>query len=93
MLPDGALRLFPNLDPEALMADGGRSLLCERLLEDGDSTDLRWLVAEVGSAGLAAWLGSNGGRRLSARSRAFWSLVLERESGAAAPGAGQLWPL
>lgn len=92
-LPAGALRLFPYLDREELGTEGGRSLLCARLLEDGDSSDLRWLVAAVGEAGLAEWLAANGGRRLSARSRAFWELVLRRESGPLTETAAQLWPL
>jgi len=93
-LPASLLRLFPGYDEEELTTgEGARSLLCERTLEDGDSADLRWLVRELGEQGLSVWFGAHGGRRLSARSRAFWALVLGRESGPASPGASQLWPL
>jgi hypothetical protein len=93
-VPESALRLFSGCDGEELMAGAAaRSLLCERLLEDGDSSDLRWLARELGEESLAAWFGAHGGRRLSARSRAFWALVLGRESGPASPVRSQLWPL
>jgi len=91
-LPEPTLRLFPDHRPEDLLGEDGRSLLCERLLEDGDSADLRWLVGAIGEAGIADWLGAHGGRKLSRRSRAFWELALGRESGPRNPAAEQLWP-
>lgn len=91
-LPERTLRLFPDHRPEELVGEEGRSLLCARLLEAGDSADLRWLVAQIGAAGLAEWFGSQGGRQLSHRSRAFWALVLGCGSGPENPVAQQLWP-
>jgi hypothetical protein len=79
-----------------------------RLLEDGDSADLRWLIGAAGEPALAAWLERHGARQLSRRSLAFWQLALGRRArpAAAAPGPGippmapipelprkALWPL
>src|SRR5258705_849415 len=90
-LPESALRLFSGYRAEELVGEEGRGLLCERLLEDGDSADLRWLLGEIGVAEVAAWFAAQGGRKLSPRSRAFWALVLGRESGPVNPVAAQLW--
>lgn len=86
-LPAGARRLFPHYREEDLTPD----LLVARLLEDGGGDDLAWLVGVYGEERLAAWLVERGGRQLSARSRAFWQIVLGRE--AARPLACDLWPL
>lgn len=88
-LPDGARRLFAPDVEVAPTAD----FVVERLLEDGDSQDLRWLTSQRGEAALGDWLARLGGRRLSRRSRAFWALVLARDPGPAAPAASELWPL
>jgi hypothetical protein len=101
-LPPGAARLFPHHAGADL--DPGRTapFLIGRLLEDGDGVDLRWLAASVSEADLAAWLACRGGRQLSARSRAYWRVVLGRPG--ARPGdapveqgvpeeAADLWPL
>ena len=98
-LPPGALRLFPDHDAAGLAGEGGRSLLLARLLEDGDAADLAWLVGAVPEPEVAAWLGRCGGRLLSARSRAFWEVVLGRPAGpamaamSATESARELWPL
>lgn len=81
-------RLFPGLD-----STPGLPFLIARLLEDGDSADLRWLCENVSESELTAWLESRGGRQLSTRSRAFWELVLDRKPGAEAPARKDLWPL
>ena len=91
-LPEGVRRLFPDHGEQDLLGEEGRSLLCERLLEDGDSADLRWLVAEIGRSEIAEWFAVQGGRKLSRRSRAFWTLVLGHEGGTPNPVAEQLWP-
>lgn len=75
-VPAGALRLFPDYDPDVLAAPEGRPLLIARLCEDGDSADLSWLVRNVPEPELVAWLERQGARQLSVRSRAFWELVL-----------------
>jgi hypothetical protein len=86
------LRLFPGYDIEALEAPASRPFVLSRLLEDGDSAELRQLfTAPEGKA--AAWLASHGGRQLSVRSRAFWQIVLDTPAGPTAPGVAALWPL
>ena len=89
-LPEHTARLFPNEDVESAEA---RGLLIERILEDGDGDDLRWLTAEVAESELADWVTRAGGRKLSRRSRAYWSQVLGVDSGTAAASAATLWPL
>jgi hypothetical protein len=93
--PAGVQRLLGTLgrSPEELLSAAGRSHLLARLLEDGDAADLRWLVRTVGRGVLAEWLAAHGGRLLSRRSRAFWSLALERPAPPPHPLAAALWPL
>jgi hypothetical protein len=89
-LPAGALRLFPH-HPEPPDPARHPDFVIERLLDEGDSADLAWLVARFGEPRLRAWLAAHGGRRLSRRSRALWSLTLGVE--APPPPAHDLWPL
>jgi hypothetical protein len=91
-LPEGTSRLFAGYAEDDLRGEEGRSLLLARLLEDGDSADLRWLVREVGAEALGDWLAEHGGRQLSARSRSFWALVLDRAPSRPAPDSVALWP-
>jgi hypothetical protein len=69
------------------------SFVIGRLLEDGDGADLRWLFANVPEEAAAAWLGERGGRQLSARSRAFWEVLLGVPAGPASEIGRELWPL
>lgn len=92
-LPDGARRLFAHFPSDRLDLASHESEIIERLLEDGDGSDLRWLTATISEARLASWFRERAPRRLSNRSRAFWSLVLGLPA-EARPGAGdKLWPL
>jgi hypothetical protein len=89
-------RLFP--DP-VTRADGPHPVdgleptpfVIGRLLEDGDSTDLVWLVGAAGEEALAGWLSARGRRQLSRRSRAFWSVLLAEPH--TDPTDDLLWPL
>ncbi|MFY9824678.1 MAG: hypothetical protein WAM82_25090 [Thermoanaerobaculia bacterium] len=92
-LPAGARRLFPHDEDEALDLQHDRSLILSRLLEDGDGADLSWLASVLPEAEIAEWFGRHGGRRLSARSRELWRVVLGREPGPVHPQARALWPL
>jgi hypothetical protein len=94
-LPERTARLFPFPGDAASEADpaAGRGLLIERILEDGDGDDLRWLLTQVSESALAAWFFRAGGRKLSRRSRAYWSLVLATPPGPAVDSASALWPL
>lgn len=91
-LPTGALRLFPH-HPEPPDPDEHPDFVIERLLDEGDSADLAWLVGRFGEPRLRAWMAAHGVRRLSSRSRALWSLALGVEPAPAPPAAGELWPL
>ena len=90
--PPGLAR---NLDgePLELAEPAARSRLIGRLLEEGDRADLAWLGAEIPRDELVAWLRVHGGRRLSRRSRAFWSAVLAQPLPPPHPLAEALWPL
>lgn len=89
-LPAGARRLFPH-HPEPPDPDEHPDFVIERLLDEGDSADLRWLVAHFGEPRLRAWLGAHGARRLSRRGRTLWSLTLGVEGLSRPPH--DLWPL
>lgn len=92
-IPRGARRLFPH--PEDVDPRKHLPYVIGRLLEEGDSADLRALTAAVPEDDLADWLRRRGGRRLSSRSRAFWSLVLDvPETDMPRPDLAEaLWPL
>lgn len=69
-----------------------RGWFIERLLEDGDSNDLRWLFRTVPQPAIADWLRRYAGRRLSRRSRALWCTLLKIETTPERPISEQLWP-
>lgn len=92
-LPAATRRLFPHLPAGAPDPDRHRPFLLARLLEEGDSADLRWLTARLPEDELLAWLAARGGRALSRRSRVFWELLLDAGAGPAHPLAAELWPL
>jgi hypothetical protein len=89
--PDATARLWPHYD---LAADeAGANFLFSRLLEDGAAPDLRWLFARHGEAAARRWIARRASRALSARSRAYWSLVLDTPAAAPPTVARELWPL
>jgi hypothetical protein len=90
-LPAVACRLFPH-QLEAPDPKRYPDFIIERLLDEGDSADLAWLVRRFGEAQLATWVAAHGARRLTRRSLALWSLALDVEGPPAAAG-GELWPL
>jgi hypothetical protein len=87
--PTGTARLFPHYEGGVPVAEGVRDFLIERLLEDGDGFDLQWLTTVATHEELSRWVRDRGGRQLSQRSLAFWSLVLGTEPGLIAGRA--LW--
>ena len=90
-LPETAGRLFAHVS--GAVDESSRKLLIGRILEQGETVDLRWLVGEVGERGIAEWVVERGGRQLSRRSRWFWERILGVEA-APSPEAGEaLWPL
>ncbi|MCG8457294.1 MAG: hypothetical protein MI919_13545 [Holophagales bacterium] len=94
-IPDSVLRHFHGYDAETLAELRYRPFLIERLLEQGDSTDLRWLSSWVSEDELRQWLGGGGSRKLSRRQGRFWAWVLDVdcEEPEARAAAAELWPL
>lgn len=96
-LPTSTLRLFDGYSPEDLARPENRAFLLERLLEEGDREDLRWLARQVDEAELRDFFRRAAARRLSSRSRAFWRLVLADVPAEEAAGRGlsrsEIWPL
>lgn len=91
-LPETARRLFAHVPAVAADASA-KNLIVGRLLEEGDSGDLCWLVEEVGEETVADWVRERGGRQLSCRSRRFWERVLRVEAAMPAEVGEELWPL
>ena len=81
------------LRPDAATDRESRGLLIATLLEEGDRNGLAWLAREVGREAIAAFVRDHGGRKLSARSRRFWSRALGVALPAPHPLAEALWPL
>lgn len=75
MLPRDTLRLFDGYDPAELEEPQYRPFVVGRLLEDGDSQDLRWLFGSLEAAELRTWLIDHAPHRLSERSRGFWTWI------------------
>lgn len=68
--------------------------LIERVLEDGDSRDLRWLFQELPREQITEWVQRYGERRLSCRSRVFWRRFLKLDPAVLInEGNEALWPL
>lgn len=88
---DETARLFDGYDEAELERHEG--FLVGRLLEDGDSNDLRRLAARVPEAQWKSWLEREGGRGLSDRSRVFWSLLLRAEAPDPPGLRREIWPL
>lgn len=86
-----ALRLFDGYEPADLVRHP--DLLFARLLEEGDSADLRRLFAAFPEKEIARFFAEHGGRVTSRRTRRFWSLLLGAEAAAAPPLAREIWPL
>lgn len=89
--PDATARLWPHYELTA--EEASADFLFSRLLEDGGGPDLCWLFARHGEAAARRWVARRGSRALSARSRAYWSLVLDSPAPAASTVARDLWPL
>lgn len=75
-MPESTRRVFPGYAPGDL--DAHPAFVAERLLEEGETDDLLWLVGALGEDELAE-IFARRGARLSRRRRAFWALVFSRE--------------
>ncbi len=74
-------------DPEC------RNLVIAQVLEEGDRADLAALARTLGRETIATFVRELGGRKLSARSRRFWSRALGEAEPEPHPLAEELWPL
>jgi hypothetical protein len=92
-LPSGATRLFAHYQSPESLADTAPETVLARLMEEGDSEDLRWLTTVYTESQIARWLTRHGSRQLSRRSESFWSLVLDLPLTSDRGTAQELWPL
>ena len=87
----GWRRVFPHHSAVDLEAREHQPWLIGRLLEEGDTNDLRWLIDRVGEDEIAGWVRQRGQRQLSPRSRSFWARVLNLDM--ATFEEDPLWPI
>ncbi|MEM6792578.1 MAG: hypothetical protein AAF725_01230 [Acidobacteriota bacterium] len=96
-LPAGTQRLFGDCgdgeDLAGLASAEARPFVIERLLEQGDGEDLRWLARVSSEKDFRGVFERRARRSLSTRSRRFWSLVLEGELDASEGAGAEIWPL
>lgn len=96
-------RLPAHYDRDVVDAEQHAPWLMAALLEEGDTFDLRWLLARFGEERLSHWVADRGPRQLSARSLAYWLLVLGvavgdpadqpgQQAPACEPRGSELWP-
>jgi len=95
--PKNTERLFPDLAIDALATLGTDARLeatvIGRVLEEGDTEDLRWLSSRWSVSELQRWMERYGSRILSRRSRLFWAAVLDVDCPAPQPITEEIWPL
>lgn len=92
-LPSHTRRLFAHYSDPARLPGDSPQLVLAKLMEEGDSTDLRWLTQAFDENELAAWIDDHGQRQLSRRSLAFWQIVLARPGHRGSRPGDELWPL
>ena len=92
-LPATVHARFPGYAEGELLDPAHRDFLVARLMEEGDGSELRWLVRAFGRDALASVIERRGGRAQSRRSRAFWERVLGTRSSPPHALAHELWPL
>jgi hypothetical protein len=90
-LPRRTLRLFSHYHPEDLSTGSSICFLTIRLLEDGDTRDLSWLIGCFPEERLTKCFLERGRRQLSRRSNSFWSVVLDRQLDPERRFAEALW--
>ena len=92
-LPEGSQRLFAHYGEPESLAETAFGLVMARLMEEGDSNDLRWLTATYSETQITEWLVQHGRRQLSRRSYSFWQSLLRRPDPSASSTAAELWLL
>ncbi len=92
-LPSATQRLFAHYDNPEELAETAPALVMARLMEEGDSQDLRWLTTTFPESRARQWLHRQGHRQLSRRSRWFWQLVLRCPAAPTPCFSDEVWPL
>jgi len=92
-LCENARRLFAHYDDVAQLPRSAAPFVIAKLLEEGDSRDLRWLIGMCPENELGDWLDRHGARQLSRRSRSFWKVILDRAVSTTPSSGDELWPL
>lgn len=77
VIPECVRRLFWDVDPAVIDLVEHRDYVLERVMGRGSWEAMRWLRAAYPSAEIADFL-ERQGARLTARDRAYWSLVSGR---------------
>ena len=90
-LPGDTRRLFAHYDAPDELAESAPTLVLSRVMEEGDSQDLRWLIDRYSEARIGDWLDRQGHRQLSRRSLSFWRLILDRDDTTIPEDADELW--
>lgn len=95
LLHSDARRLFDGYGESSGRSELQRheGFVVGRLLESGDSNDLRRLAKTVPEERWRSWFERQGGLGLSARSRVFWSLLLGAEPPEPPALRREIWPL
>lgn len=91
LLQSDARRLFDGYEVTEL--GHHEDFVVGRLLEFGDSNDLRRLAKSVPEERWRSWFEREGGLELSDRSRVFWSLLLDSEAPEPPALRREIWPL
>ncbi len=78
MKPPRARRwLFWDVDPSRLDVKRDKDYILARVLEFGRFDDVKWVLSRYGMSGIHEFLRDRGHPELSARTMAFWRVVLK----------------
>jgi len=89
--PATVLGLLWDVDPASFDFDRDRALVFERVMTRGTWEAMTWLRSRYSREALAAFVASEGPRRLPPRDLAYWGLVSECEVTAGPGGARPTW--
>jgi uncharacterized protein DUF6922 len=90
-IPEDVARLLWDVDPAAVDLDRDRALIFERVMTRGTWDAMRWLRRRYPRDTIAAFLESEGARRLPPRDVAYWALVTGVEVPPTPGGARPKW--
>jgi hypothetical protein len=76
-VPTSFHRFFWDHDASKLRWSKHRDFIINRLLSNGDTKAIRWVLEQTGAEALRDWIISGKGRDLSPRQLAWWQLILD----------------